>query len=191
MSPGPQKQFDTEEALEKAMVVFWRNGFAGSSLSELLSEMGIGKKSLYDTYGNKRDLFLKALDLYSKRSNQAIKEKLNKPGSPLDNLLEFLDGLHQAECKGCFLGTNMADFDLTDKEVAFRICRHLKNFESALEDTLKKAQLAGEIRPELNTGDLASMLSCLCQGTSLVSRVGSCTSRQDQALAAVSQILKQ
>ncbi len=66
MTRGPQKQFDTEVALTKAMEVFWEHGYEATSLSALLKNMGIGKKSLYDTFGNKRSLFLKALEYYAR-----------------------------------------------------------------------------------------------------------------------------
>jgi len=57
MSRGPEKQFDPEVALEKAMEVFWAQGYEAASLSQLLKCMEIGRKSLYDTFGNKRSLF--------------------------------------------------------------------------------------------------------------------------------------
>jgi TetR/AcrR family transcriptional repressor of nem operon len=65
MSRGSEKQFDPDIALAKAMEVFWARGYEAASLSKLLELMGIGKKSLYDTFGNKRSLFLKALDHYT------------------------------------------------------------------------------------------------------------------------------
>lgn len=60
MARGPQKHFDIDTALEKAIGVFARRGYEAATMSELLAEMGIGKKSLYDTFGNKEALFFKA-----------------------------------------------------------------------------------------------------------------------------------
>ncbi len=54
MSRGPAKQFDPHEALGKAMQLFWAKGYAATGLAELQEQMGIGRKSLYDTFGNKR-----------------------------------------------------------------------------------------------------------------------------------------
>ncbi len=65
MARGPEKQFDPEEALKKAMKLFWAQGYAATGMAELQSAMGIGRKSLYDTFGNKRQLFIKTLQLYS------------------------------------------------------------------------------------------------------------------------------
>ena len=61
MSRGPDKQFDPHEALEKAMQLFWTKGYSATGVAELQEQMGIGRKSLYDTFGNKRQLFIKAL----------------------------------------------------------------------------------------------------------------------------------
>ena len=54
MARGPDKQFDPEIALDKAMQLFWAKGYAATGLNELLATMEIGRKSLYDTFGNKR-----------------------------------------------------------------------------------------------------------------------------------------
>ena len=68
MTRGPDKQFDPEEALGKAMELFWAKGYASTGLAELLEVMGIGRKSMYDTFGNKRQLYLKA---YGRHRRQA------------------------------------------------------------------------------------------------------------------------
>lgn len=64
---GRPRAFDPEEALEKALEVFWQKGYEGTSLTDLTKAMGINKPSLYSTFGNKEGLFLKAIDLYSNR----------------------------------------------------------------------------------------------------------------------------
>ena len=62
------KEFDTTEVLTKAMEYFWRHGFDGSSMNELVQHVGIKAQSLYNTFGGKRDLYLSALKLYVNRS---------------------------------------------------------------------------------------------------------------------------
>ena len=190
MSPGPQKQFDPTEALEKAMHVFWQHGYAGTSMSQLLAEMCIGKKSLYDTFGNKRELFLKTLDLYGAQSLKQVTDTLEQPGSPLTNLRTLFEGFMEGGCRGCFFGTNIADFDMEDEEVAQRFCRHLKRFEEALEQAVVRAQEAGEVAGSLDAGRMSRLLLCLGQGTALVGRVGQCAQRQQDALKAVFELLE-
>ncbi|HEX5959426.1 MAG TPA: helix-turn-helix domain-containing protein, partial [Hyphomicrobiaceae bacterium] len=62
---GRPREFDTEKALDRALEVFWRKGYEGASISELTDAMGINRPSLYAAFGNKEDLFRKALDRYS------------------------------------------------------------------------------------------------------------------------------
>jgi TetR/AcrR family transcriptional repressor of nem operon len=58
------KEFDKERALASAMDVFWRSGYENTSMEDLMGEMGIAKQSLYDTFGDKRALYLKAMAFY-------------------------------------------------------------------------------------------------------------------------------
>ncbi|MFJ8958475.1 TetR/AcrR family transcriptional regulator [Lentzea sp. NPDC102401] len=62
---GRPREFDAEEALQKAMVVFWEQGYEGASLADLTERMGISRKSMYAAFGNKEELFRKALRRYS------------------------------------------------------------------------------------------------------------------------------
>ncbi|EGM71249.1 TetR/AcrR family transcriptional regulator [Shewanella sp. HN-41] len=64
---GRPRAFDTNDALAKALEVFWRKGFEGTSLTDLTQAMGINKPSLYAAFGNKEQLFLKAIELYEQR----------------------------------------------------------------------------------------------------------------------------
>ena len=172
------------------MHVFWQHGYAGTSLSQLLAEMCIGKKSLYDTFGNKRELFLKTLDLYAAQSLQQVKDTLEQSGSPLGNLKALFESFMDGGCRGCFFGTNIADFDMDDEEVAQRFCRHLKRFEETVEQAVVRAQGENEIAQSLDPAKLSRLLSCLAQGTALVGRVGQCTQRQEDALRAAFELLE-
>ena len=87
MARGPDKQFDPEIALERAMQLFWAKGYASTSLNELLATMEIGRKSLYDTFGNKRALFIRALYRYSHAIVSEIDSGLNNTDRPaLENV---------------------------------------------------------------------------------------------------------
>ncbi len=111
MSRGPDKQFDPDEALEKAMQLFWAKGNAATGVAELQKQMGSGRKSLYDTFGNKRQLFIKALQLYSDSVVRQIFSELNKEGSPLGNVRRVMRRLQEQhsmpESTGCLLGVSI------------------------------------------------------------------------------------
>lgn len=175
MRPGPEKQFDPEQALEAAMDVFRARGFEAASLTELTAAMGIGKKSLYDTFGNKRALFLQALELYAVTSTNSIRQCLLTNPSPLAGLRKLFSQWKELHSnpgsQGCMLGTNMADFDSDDQEVSAILNAKLKAIEDVFYEALTKAISKGEISKKLNPRQTAQMLICLTQGIALVGRV--------------------
>jgi TetR/AcrR family transcriptional regulator, transcriptional repressor for nem operon len=175
MSRGPDKQFNPEIALSRAMEVFWARGYQAASLSELLQRMRIGRKSMYDTFGNKRSLFLKALEHYAQTMILSIRNRLSAPGSPLNNLKRLLRDLQKEHgvpgSKGCMLGTNIADFDTADKEMASVLRNYLREVEDAFYGAVVAAQKSGEFRGAIDARALARMLLCMTQGMALVGRV--------------------
>jgi TetR/AcrR family transcriptional repressor of nem operon len=175
MTRGPDKQFDTEVALTKAMEVFWAHGYEATSLSALLKNMGIGKKSLYDTFGNKRSLFLKALELYAQTTHRAIRDRLAAEGSPLVNLKQLLQEwqvMHsQPGSCGCMLGTNIADFNTEDADIANVMRGYLRQVEDVFATTLARAQAMGELSADANPREMARFLVCATQGMALLGRV--------------------
>lgn len=175
MTRGPAKQFDTNLALEQAMKVFWAHGYEAASLTELIQEMGIGKKSLYDTFGNKQSLFLKALEYYANTTLRDIRDRLRADGSPLHNLKQLLrdwQEMHgQPGSCGCMLGTNIADFNTNDEAIAKIMRFYLQQVEDVFAATLIRAQAAREISPEAMPHNLARLLLCMTQGVALLGRV--------------------
>lgn len=79
MPPGRARQFDADEALDRAMEVFWRRGYEGATLAELTAAMGINRPSMYAAYGGKEALFRKVLDRYRSGPVGFIRRSLNEP----------------------------------------------------------------------------------------------------------------
>ncbi|MCZ6684287.1 MAG: helix-turn-helix domain containing protein [Planctomycetota bacterium] len=175
MSRGPDKQFDPHEALEKAMQLFWAKGYAATGLAELQEHMGIGRKSLYDTFGNKRQLFIKALQLYSDSVVRQIFSELNRDGSPLGNIRRLMRTLQQRnsmpQSMGCMLGVSMAQCRTNDEEMAEVLRHHIKGIEEAFYKTFKRARDAGELHGNTNIRDLARLYMGIGQGLALIGRV--------------------
>ncbi|MHC0066720.1 TetR/AcrR family transcriptional regulator [Nostoc sp. UIC 10890] len=76
---GRPREFDTDDALNRAMHVFWRKGYLGTSLSDLTEAMGINRPSLYAAFGNKESLFRKVLDRYADGPSAYLREALKEP----------------------------------------------------------------------------------------------------------------
>lgn len=176
MAPGPHKSFDTDQALLDARDTFWRLGFDGTGVADLESELEIGRKSLYDTFGNKRELYLKALHRYADTVIQRVCERLEDPlSSAFSNLERTLERLAQhhgsGESLGCLLGVAMAQVQHEDEELAELLRSYLERLERSLERTLRQAQQDGDVRSDLSVRDSARNLVALTQGLALMGRV--------------------
>jgi TetR/AcrR family transcriptional repressor of nem operon len=175
MSRGPNKKFEPEVVLQKAMEVFWERGYEAASLAELLKNMGISRKSMYDTFGNKQSLFLKALEHYAQTELRSIREQLLAPGSTMSNIEQLLYSWQQAhgklDSKGCLLGTSTANFKTSDVEIAPILRSYFVRLENIYYEAIALAQVAGELNPQANPRDLARLLLCTTQGMALVGRV--------------------
>ena len=85
------REFDRDEALDHATRVFWAKGYASTSTEDLLTAMNIGRQSLYNAFGDKRKLYLEALERYQRESNASHLERLNSSASPLGGIEALLD----------------------------------------------------------------------------------------------------
>ena len=116
------KEFDRDAALKAAMRLFWAQGYAATSMDELLVAMGISRQSLYDTFGNKRRLYLEALAVYSAGSVSDMAGVARRAASPLEALREMLGAaarLSNAERRlGCMGINAICEFGGADAEVA-------------------------------------------------------------------------
>src|SRR5450755_342863 len=81
VTTGRPREFDIEEALDRALRVFWRKGYEGASLPDLTAAMGINRPSLYAAFGNKEELFRKALDRYTEGTGSVWREALSRPSA--------------------------------------------------------------------------------------------------------------
>jgi len=176
MARGPDKQFDPEIAVDKAMQLFWAKGYAATSLNELVETMEIGRKSLYDTFGNKRALYVKALHRYSQTVVREIDQGLNNPDRPaLENVRAVMRDIAARNVKpmstGCLLGVSMAQFRTDDAEMAGVLRKHMQRVENAFYRAFAKAQAEGDLKPTTNVRNLARLLMSAHQGMVLIGRV--------------------
>src|ERR1700722_19308764 len=141
------REFNQDIALRKAIRLFSRQGFAATSTDELMRGMDVGRQSMYDTFGDKRALFLKALEIYVTESVHAINVELRAPGSPLaairSALVHFSERKDLSSTDGCMGINAICEFGMRDEDVT-RITRRAANAQRlTLMDTLRRAQMEG------------------------------------------------
>jgi len=171
------KEFDPRTALSAAMQVFWRNGYEKTSLDDLMSAMQVGRQSLYDTFGDKRDLYLSALEAY-RDSTQAAMRRLFASGHPLrDCFAALLFGIvnesradHQ---RGCLLLSANLERNLDDKHIATLVKANQAQVEALFEDVLRTAQQSGELAADKDPRALARFFLATIQGMRATARASS------------------
>jgi TetR/AcrR family transcriptional repressor of nem operon len=172
---GPEKRFDRDEVLDRAMALFWDRGYAATGMTRLLQQMGIGRQSLYDTFGDKKSLYLAALQRYHDFLGEQWSAALDAPGPPLENLKRLLrrtvEIAQTTGFCGCFIGNAMAEFGDGDAEVRRRLARSIGRLEGMLVRMLQSAREAGELSPQARPRDLARLLLVTIQGAALLSRI--------------------
>ncbi|MDP9079844.1 MAG: TetR/AcrR family transcriptional regulator [Bacteroidota bacterium] len=153
------KDFDENEVLNKAIAIFWYKGYNGTSMQDLVDGLGISRSSLYDTYGDKHTLFIKALESYKAKGSDKLCAVANAPGAAketLKKLLEFTvnDLLGDKMQKGCFMVNAEVENAPHDAEVAKLVCENDQMVEDAFYHVIKKGQDSGEIA---NTQDARAL----------------------------------
>jgi TetR/AcrR family transcriptional repressor of nem operon len=175
MSPGPDKRFDRDEVLEKAMNVFWERGYEATGISQLLERTGIGRQSLYDTFGDKRSLFIETLNHYFRTRVGPLLAQLRAPGSPRENLLQAFrmaeKTISQADFHGCMIGNTTAELTERDPEVKVLVKGYLDAMEDAFTELLRRGQKAGEFPDDIDPRDLARVFVHTLQGLTLLHKV--------------------
>lgn len=171
------KEFNPEEALEAAMELFWRRGYEATSMRDLLEGMGIGRGSFYDTFGDKRALFLAALDRFEESRTTWAIEVLQESPSPLAGIEEVfrrtVENLVGYEPRrGCLLANSAVELAPHDPEVATRISGYVRRTEKAFEDALERARVRKEIPKKSDPRALARFLVTNLHGLRVMARAG-------------------
>ncbi len=170
-----EKQFDVDDALTRAMEVFWSKGYEAASMQDLLVHMGINRGSLYDTFGNKRRLFLKALRHYQAtylRSRVAAAARGRTPKAVIGAMFEMLvaDALGDNRRSGCLLVNTALERAPHDAEVAAVVAEGLGEIEAFFAATIRQGRAAGEIPEHVDAVEAARGLLGLMLGMRVLAR---------------------
>ena len=154
------KDFDEKEVLEKAIHLFWLKGYNATSMQDLIDELGISRSSLYDTYGDKHTLYIKALESYQSTASGKVCQIVGSSlpaKQTIKQLLEFISSelLGDQKHKGCFMVNAEVEVAPHDKEVSQMICQNDQQVEDAFYLVIKKGQENGEITNQQDARALA------------------------------------
>ncbi|MFZ5893713.1 MAG: TetR/AcrR family transcriptional regulator [Myxococcota bacterium] len=173
---GRPREFDREQALDRAMELFWERGYDATSMSDLTEALGVGRQSLYGAFGDKRQLFLECMDRYVEVVlKTAIFDPLGAEGSPLENVHRVLDGWEQyaksSDFRGCLLGKSLGELGQREPELDRVLRTKLDRMSQSFERALKLAKKQGELLPSADPRVLARTLTAFAQGAGMVCQV--------------------
>jgi AcrR family transcriptional regulator len=175
---GRPRQYDPELALAKAAEVFWKHGYAATSLDDLVTATGMNRPSLYAAFGDKRDLYLTTLQRYQQRS-RAIGQGIIADDPPLRVFLKrFYDAaldIYLAsgdEARGCYSISTAPAQATTDPEVREFLAASIGGTDAYIERQIAKAIRRGEVPSSANPGALAQIATAAMHTIAVRARVG-------------------
>ena len=168
MPPGRPRCFEVDKALDQALDVFWRKGYEGTTLPDLTRAMGINRPSLYAAFGNKEDLFKKAIDRYSEGPGCHVKEALSEPTARrvIEQLLHGTVDLltNRRNPRGCFMVQGALACGESADPVRRELVKRRADSESALRERFERAIAEGDLPPSSDSAALAGYVVTICHG---------------------------
>lgn len=188
---GRPTNFDPEEALEKALKVFWTRGYEGASMAELTEALGVNRPSIYAAFGNKEQLFRKALGRYLSGPVAYVSEAMQQPTAKqavemfLTKSAEFLT--NPVNPGGCMIVQGALSCGQGTELIQQELITHRKGYENALRQRLELAQSQGDFPADVSPQEFAKYLATIHQGMSVQATSGATT---EDLLAVVGLVLK-
>lgn len=163
------KSFNESEVLEKALNLFWTKGFNATSIQDLVDHLGINRASLYDTWGDKQNLYMESLKLYRKGTSSWLLSlvRSNKPAKQI--IQEFLnyaieDSIADKEQKGCFLVNSTTELANQDQSINGLVKENRETVIKVLTAIIDEGKQDGEITSHRSSHDLATYLFGIING---------------------------
>jgi TetR/AcrR family transcriptional regulator, copper-responsive repressor len=181
---GRPKNFNREEVLEKALPVFWKHGFAGTSLQELERATGVNKSGLYTEFRDKEDLFVECLRHYLER--QGKRGLLTKEPLGWKNVETFLKNgpLNNGEQQGCFSVNSMREFAILPDE-AYAVVTENR----ALLQRLLAINIEAE-KPKMAADAIAEMVLSFFSGLCIERNLKSAKAASTRKIDSLMQVLR-
>jgi len=188
------KEFDVGEACDAALALFRRQGYEATSVSDLVTHLGVAKASLYATFGTKHDFYVTALKRYAERTDARVLAELSKPGSGVAAVRQLLDGyvvdiLGEDGPIGCFVVNAAIELLPRDPAVARIVERSWDTLEVALTMALERARTQDELPGGSDPATLARFLLTVLQGLRVLGKGTDAASRLDAAVSQAMRVL--
>jgi TetR/AcrR family transcriptional regulator, transcriptional repressor for nem operon len=177
MNIGRPREFDSEQALQAAMQVFWSKGYEATSLSDLIEAMNISKSSFYQTFQGKHQLFENCITFYQEQFISDITNSLEKARTGRAFIGEIFNGMAEkakpkSDRRGCLILNCVSEFAQKDPVIAKLITKSIKQMTDVFLAAVKRAQKEGDISPNKKPLPLARYLLTSLNGLTTTIKAG-------------------
>ncbi|RUM38297.1 MAG: hypothetical protein DSY57_02765 [Desulfobulbus sp.] len=168
-------EFDREEVIQKALEIFWQEGYCNCSVSRLVEATHLQPGSLYGAFKSKEGLFLAALNYYGQQSITNLRLCLESAATPLQGIRTFIEKIGESivsgkrQC-GCFLVNTMLEFSPEKDAIKQEVNKYFQDIESMLRSALVSAHKAGELPPDRDPEALAKYLMVSIWGLQVLAK---------------------
>lgn len=173
---GRPRAFDIDLALEQALLLFWRKGYLGTSLTDLTEAMGINRPSLYAAFGNKETLFRKALDRYRDQQTSYLQEALEEPTAHrvIERMMQSVVDLvtNPGNPSGCLFAQSLLTCADPDNPLYQDLAQRRAAGELAIRNRFERATLEGDLPPDADPAVLARFVVTVNFGLSVQAASG-------------------
>lgn len=172
-----KKDFDEDELLEKAVNLFWQKGYYATSAQDLVDGLGINRSSLYNTYTDKRTLFIKSLKRYQDKQTGAMLKLLAEPDNVYELIKDIFDNVIKESIesdirKGCFMVNTAVELSSHDPEIKELVNQNNQSVINALTKAIKKGRQSGQISKEGDANAIAQYVFNTISGLRVTARSG-------------------
>lgn len=167
------KEFEENVVLDKAMKLFWEQGYEKSSMTDLVEHMGIHRRSLYDTFGDKHTLFLKAMDRFRDKVNAEITGQVKRSKTATEALqfiFDFMINGEEDSPSGCLMVNSAVELAMRDTDVDSKLTESFTLSEQLFTDIILWGQQNGEFNSDCNANKLAEQLHAVGVGLRVMAR---------------------
>ncbi len=169
------RAFDEKKALDAATEEFWRHGYAAASTRDLAECMGMCAPSLYNAFGDKRALFIRALEHYATQTTRARLTRLEATYDSGARVRAYFDEaiakmLDDPERRGCLIINTALEVAPHDREIAAAVTTYLGEVRAFFERAIHAAQARGETPTAINTAEAAETLLGIMLGMRVLGR---------------------
>ncbi|MBF4517980.1 TetR/AcrR family transcriptional regulator [Flavobacterium sp. ANB] len=171
------KEFNEDQALDKAIEIFWHKGYNGTSAQDLVTHLGLSRSSLYDTFGDKQKLFSKSLQRYQKQAQDNVQQLFDETDNIKDALLAIfkqavIESLEDRITKGCFMVNSSVELAMHDEDISKIVKNNSHNMEEVFTKAVQKGQDAGQISKQQDARVLARFIFNNYSGIRVLARAG-------------------